>query len=126
MSDSILTKSACQNASVRRADYLRPPYEVSEVDSAYWVAVYLPGVSKDWVSITFEGKTLLLEASRKSVAGENWRAQHREIPTGDYRLRLDLNFPVDVDAVTARTEDGVLTIVLPITEEARARKIAVQ
>ncbi|WP_309387755.1 Hsp20/alpha crystallin family protein [Cerasicoccus frondis] len=111
--------------TAQRKTYLRPQYEVSSTQEAYTVQVYVPGVAKEGVKITVDQDTLAIEASRKQAANEQWRARHREIPTADYRLRLNLNVPVDAEQITASTADGVLTITLPVAEAAKPRQIAV-
>jgi len=114
-----------QNTPPRQGAYLRPHYEVAQGKDAYTVRVYVPGASKDNVSITVDQDTLSIEAARKDVAPENWRARYREIPTADYRLRLNLNVPVDAENISAKTENGVLSITLPVAEAAKPRQIAV-
>lgn len=113
-------------ATARRQEFVRPHYQVDGNDQAYEVRVFLPGVTKDQANITLDQNTLLVEASRTPHWQEGWRPVHREIPTADYRLRLQLNLRVDESGITANTKDGVLTIQLPVAEEAKPRTIAVQ
>lgn len=105
--------------------YLRPQYQVTPGKDEYTVQVFIPGASKDGVSITVDQDTLSLEAKRKQVANDSWQARYREIPTADYRLRLQLNVPVDAEKIAAKTANGVLSITLPVAEAAKPRQIAV-
>lgn len=112
-------------AEAKRVTYIRPHYEVHE-NGDYTVKVYLPGVAKDSVKIVVDNKTLSIEGQRcTSHVGENWRTRYREIPTADYRLRLDLNIPVDENNISAKTKNGVLILKLPVQEQAKPRTITV-
>jgi HSP20 family protein len=113
-------------ATARRQDYVRPHYEVRGNEQAYEVRVYLPGVPREQASITLEKNTLVVEASRQPHWEEGWRPIHRELPVADYRLRLQLNLHVDEGGISASTRDGILTIKLPVAEEAKPRSIKVQ
>ncbi|GHC05722.1 Hsp20/alpha crystallin family protein [Cerasicoccus arenae] len=125
MSETQIAEKKTSTPAPKRAAYLRPHYEIAQNKDAYTVRVYVPGVAKDGVKITVEKDTLAIEAARKTDANENWQARYREIPTADYRLRLDLNVPVDADQISAQTANGVLTITLPVAEAAKPRQIAV-
>lgn len=114
-----------QPAEAQRVTYIRPHYEVEE-NGDYTVKVYMPGVAKDSVNILIDNKTLSIEGQHlKSHIGESWRARYREISTADYRLRLELNIPVNENKISAKTEDGVLIIKLPVEEAAKPRTIVV-
>lgn len=109
----------------RSRQFLRPRYSIHQDKEAYTVEVFLPGVPKENVSLNIEQKVLTVEGRRAEIAPEGWTARYREIPTADYRLRLDLNVPIDGDKSTAKTENGLLTITLPVLEAAKPRQIAV-
>ena len=127
MSDTSINK--CANASVQTTNagrFRQPRYSVEEVDGGYDVRVHLPGVRKTDAKITFHQDSLLLEATPVASAGPNWKSRYREIPESDFRLRLDLNVAVDVDQAKARTADGVLTLHLPLADEAKPKVISVE
>lgn len=121
-----ISKQTSTPTTARRQEYLRPHYTVGGTDQAYEVDVFLPGVARDQASITLENNTLLVEAHRTPHAAEGWRPIHQEIPTADYRLRLQLNVRVDENQITANSHDGVLKILLPVAEEAKPRSIQIQ
>lgn len=106
--------------------FLRPRYSVHPGAESYSVKVYLPGVPKENVELNLDQKVLSVHAQRRDAAPEGWRSRYREIPTADYRLRLDLNVPIAEEKVSAKTEHGVLTITLPIAEAAKPRQITVE
>lgn len=110
----------------RQQTFLRPYYEISQGGDAYWVNVYMPGVPKENAQINLEQRALTVEGHRQSMAKANWRSRYREIPTGDFRLRLDLNVPINEEKISATSQNGVLKVHLPVAEEAKPRKIAIE
>jgi HSP20 family protein len=125
MSETELAKVEHQEpAQVKQVTYIRPRYEVHQ-NGDYTVTVFMPGVSKSGVNIVVDNKTLSIEGQRNQQVSDTWRARYREIPTADYRLRLDLNIPVDENKISAKTENGILVLKLPVVEAAKPRKIAI-
>lgn len=106
--------------------YQRPYYEVVRGDAAYDVNIYLPGVENDEASITVDKNTITVEAERSPHWKDRGRFVQREIPNTAYRLRLELNVPVDSEKIVAKSKNGILTIHLPVAEEAKPKKIAIQ
>ncbi|MEM9226660.1 MAG: Hsp20/alpha crystallin family protein, partial [Verrucomicrobiota bacterium] len=105
----------------------KPAYTTAEHDHGFTVEVYVPGVGKDGVSVSYEDDVLDVTAKRgDSQVPEGWKLLRREIPQADYRLRLKVNLPVDADQISAKVEDGLLTLSLPKAEEAKPRQIAVE
>ncbi len=113
------TAATQQNATVS------PRYTVKSGQDAYQVRVELPGVPKNNVSVAVDKGILSVNATRQSAAQENWRTVYRELSQQSYALRLKLNVPVNEDALSAKLEDGVLTLTLPVKEAAKPREISV-
>ena len=116
---------ACSTAKPAEELTLKPRYAVTSDEHAYSVRVELPGVAKEDVSIDFEQDVLSLKAARKSAVPETWKPLHKELNHLGFALRLKLNSHVDEDKLTAKLEDGVLTLTLPIREVAKPRRIEV-
>lgn len=105
--------------------YRRPAYEVFELEGAYEVQVQVPGCNKEGIQIHHEKDVLTIQANRKEVVNADWKRLHREIPESDFQLKLNLNVNINSEQITAKTEDGVLRIHLPIADEAKPRQITV-
>lgn len=105
---------------------LKPRYSVSAGKDSYEVRVELPGVRKDTVNVNLDKDILTIRAQRKPAAAEGWKTLHRELRELGYALRLKVTAPVNDAALTAKLEDGVLTLTLPVKEAAKPRTIAVQ
>jgi len=85
------------------------------------VLVELPGVDPDDVRISIEGRVLAIAGERRRpVAGGRLSYYRLEIEYGPFERRLALPDDVDVAGTRASYERGVLTIVVPISEKARA------
>ncbi len=107
--------------------YRKPWFTSSQTDDSYVVEVNVPGVNKHGVEIGYEDDTLDITAHRADTqVPEGWKPLRREISREDYRLRLQLNVPIDAGKITAKVENGVLTLTLPKAEEAKPRSIEVQ
>lgn len=105
---------------------LKPRYSVNGDKDNYQVRVELPGARKDSIHVNLDQGVLTIQAQRKPAASDGWRTLHRELSDLGYALRLKLNAPVNDAALTAKLEDGVLTLSLPVKEAAKPRVIAVQ
>ena len=103
----------------------RPHYEVTTDEQGYDVRVDMPGVNRSGATVTLEKGTLTIEGSVTGNLPEDWRSLSRESYGCDYLLKLQLNVDVAEQAITASTADGVLTVRLPIAEEAKPRPIAI-
>jgi HSP20 family protein len=104
----------------------RPRYQIENSPEAHTVRVDLPGVAKDAVTLKLEEGILQIRARRSRMGSETWKPLHRELSDADYELRLKLDERVDEARVTARLEDGVLTLELPVKDAAKPRTIAIQ
>ncbi len=106
-------------------NWQRPRYDVSENADGFNVRVSLPGVGRDGVDISLEEDTLTVIGTRTHAVPSGWRPLRRELPSGDYRLSLRLNVPVNEGKIKARVENGVLDLSLPKADEVKPRKIKI-
>ncbi|MCB1275424.1 Hsp20/alpha crystallin family protein [Prosthecobacter sp.] len=104
----------------------KPLYNVNGSTDAYEVRVEMPGVPKSGVKLDLEDGILTVRGERNATVPEGMKALHRELSPLSYILRLRLNTPVDEDKMSAKLEDGVLSIRLPLKEVAKPRQIAIQ
>ena len=105
--------------------YRKPYYRVNESAERFELSVYVPGVSRESVDISLEKSTLTITATRKMTIPSDWKVLRQEIPSYAYQLALELNLPIQQSSITARVEDGILTLSLPKSEEIKPRKILV-
>ena len=120
------TPSTCAPAANPSVDAFRKPlYNVNGNAEAYEVRVEMPGVPKTGVKLDLEDNILTIRGERASSQPEGMKTLHRELSPLNYLLRLRLNTPVDEEKLTAKLEDGVLSIQLPLKATAKSRTIAI-
>jgi HSP20 family protein len=104
----------------------RMPLDAFEKDGVYTLRFDLPGVASEDLDITVENKVLTVRAQRtfEDTVGANWML--RERPTGIHSRSVRLGDRLDAGEVSASYDNGVLTIVIPIKEEAKPQKISVE
>lgn len=103
--------------------------DVHEEGDDYVVSAPMPGVKPDDVDITVLGDTVRIRAERREQrqqGGEGQRMLVREQRYGSFERMVRLPSPVKSDGAKAEFQDGVLTITLPKTEEAKERRIPVR
>ena len=87
----------------------------SEDPAELRVVVELPGVDPKTLQVVAADRMLVVagERCRPKVSG---RYRQLEIEYGPFQRRIPLDEPVDTEAATARYENGMLTVVLPVAE----------
>jgi HSP20 family protein len=107
-----------------REEYVAPNVNIFETPEGYVLQAEMPGVSKDGLEITVEGTEITITGRRssESVAGE---PLFRESNPADYRRAFELDPAIDTSKVSAKIEQGVLTVTLPKSERVKPRKIKV-
>lgn len=100
------------------------PLDLFRRDEEFVAQIDLPGVDPSTIDIDVEDRTLTVRAERRSVEGElQWLSHER--PTGTFARQLTLGTGLALDRINADYADGVLTLVIPVAEEAKPRKIEV-
>ena len=101
--------------------------DVSEDDQQIEIRLDLPGMDAKGIDIQVNENLLTVSGERKEEKEEKGKTYHRvERRYGSFSRSVTLPSAVKQDAVDAQYRDGVLTIKLPKSEEARSRKIAVK
>lgn len=103
-----------------------PAMNLWEDDQRLMLEAEVPGMGLDDLDIAIQGNELTLKGQRNVVNGDNATYHRRERGVGTFTRYITLPVEVDADRVEAALKDGVLTIVLPKSEKARARKITVR
>jgi HSP20 family protein len=104
-----------------------PAIDAVETDQAYLVSIDLPGLTAENVDINFEKNTLSVRGMREqtSTNKEGARVFFAERDWGAFQRSLRFPQHVEGDRITAAFTNGVLTITVPKSEGAKARKIAI-
>ena len=103
-----------------------PLVDVFEDQDAITLKVELPEVDAKDVEILVEGNTLTLKGERKLENDESRDGYHRiERTYGAFSRTFTLPSTVDVEHITAGSQDGVLRVHLPKKAETKPRQIKV-
>jgi HSP20 family protein len=107
-----------------RQEYLLPDVNIFETKDGYVLEAEMPGVGKEGLEITLEGNEITLVGHRQAEANPG-ELLFRERHLADYRRVFELDPAVDTTKVSAKMEQGVLTLTLPKSERVKPRKITV-
>ena len=107
-----------------RQDYVVPEVNIFENKDGYVLEAEMPGVRKEGLEITLEGNELTLVGRRHTDASPG-EALFRESQARDYRRVFELDPAIDTAKVSAKIEQGILTLTLPKSEKVKPRKIKV-
>ena len=103
-----------------------PALDVYEDKDNLIVKAELPGMKREEIDISFHDGTLTISGERKyeqkNQDAETYRAERF---FGKFHRTLALPKPVQSDKATATYKDGILTVTLPKTEEAKPKQIQV-
>ena len=103
-----------------------PPVDLSERPDRYVLAVELPGLDREDVSLNFDGGTLTVRGQRTGEDCCPERYQQLERGQGPFSRSFQFAVPVDAGAITADLAYGVLTITVPKVSAPDLRRIPVE
>ncbi|MFI8187268.1 Hsp20/alpha crystallin family protein [Streptomyces sp. NPDC085946] len=83
----------------------------------------LPGIDPESIELDVERNVLNVRAERPSPAPEEAELLVAERPTGTFTRQLFLGETLDTDRIDASYEAGVLTLRIPVAEQAKPRRI---
>lgn len=100
------------------------PMDLYRADDSFVAKIDLPGVEPSSIDVDVEERTLTIRAERREQEDvEQWLSHER--PAGTFARQLTLGYGVALDRIEADYQDGVLTLTIPVAEEAKPRKIQV-
>jgi HSP20 family protein len=102
------------------------PVDLYREQDQYILTADLPGVDPGSVDIDVDGQLLTIRAHRtaKTPEGTKWLAQER--PSGTYLRQFSLGEGVDSARISANYANGVLSVLIPVSEKAKPRKIQIE
>jgi HSP20 family protein len=102
-----------------------PHTDVYETEDTLTVVMEMPGVDRKDVAVELKNDVLLVEGRIDSAKYEGMEPVYTEYNVGHWTRSFALSDRVDRERIGAQLEDGVLTLTLPKTAEARPRRIAI-
>jgi HSP20 family protein len=101
------------------------PMEAYRHDEEFVVAFDLPGVDPASIDLNVERNVLTVKAERRPTAPEQVETVVAERPYGVFSRQLFLGEALNTDRIEAHYDAGVLTLHIPVAEQAKPRKIEI-
>jgi HSP20 family protein len=86
----------------------------------------LPGADPESIEVTTDHNVLTVSAKRGDEYTDGERPVLRERVSGSFYRRIRLAETIDTDRIEAGYDNGVLSVVLPLAEQAKPRKIEIK
>ena len=101
------------------------PMDLFRDGDHYVLTADLPGIDPGSVDVDVDGQLLSIRAERtaRTQEGVQWLARERGF--GSYLRQLTLGNDIDTENISAHYENGVLSVMIPVAEKAKPRKIEI-
>ena len=147
--DQLFEQSFVQPGLLPATSSLMAPMDVCETPNGYEVDIALPGVRSEDIELTVDLNTLTIrgrysQQEEHQMQGEQHdggkptqqqgkmlrhREKHnwllREIPSGAFERTISFSRPIDTNTIQTKFENGILTIMLPVSEESRPKRLSI-
>ncbi len=103
------------------------PTDVFHVDDALVIRMELAGVDPSDVEVTVQENNLLINGTRKfPFEADKVRFVRRGSFYGEFTQRVSLGKGLNVEAINAHYDNGVLELRIPYAEEVQPKKISIE
>ena len=102
-----------------------PVTDIFETPEALTVVLEMPGVDRDTIEASVENDVVTIEGRIDFTKYEGMQPVYTEYNVGHFARSFEISNKIDQSKISALKKDGVVTIVLPKAEQAKARKIQV-
>jgi len=105
----------------------QPVVDVSENENQYMIQASIPGVKKNEITLDVKDNVLTISGERKSeIESQDSKVLVSEIRYGRFSRTFHLPDMVNHDKIEAKFEDGILNVMIPKTEKAKPKSIAIK
>jgi HSP20 family protein len=101
------------------------PMDAYRDGDQFVVCFDLPGVEASSIDLTVENDVVTVAAERQWQRPEDNQVIAAERPQGRFSRQLFLGESLDTEHLEARYDNGVLTVIVPVAEQAKPRKIEI-
>ncbi|NND02635.1 MAG: Hsp20/alpha crystallin family protein [Acidimicrobiia bacterium] len=107
-----------------------PRVDVADLHDSFVVRAELPGIDPESIDVTIDDEVLTISGSRDlgeiRDSDENSATyRRREIVQGHFSRKIRLTTDVDIEAVAAKSEFGILEVTVPKQAPEQPRKVTV-
>jgi HSP20 family protein len=100
------------------------PLDVYRSGDHYVISCDLPGADPGTVDVAVDGRSLTIRAQRSPHSDDvEWLTQERA--SGVFARQVTLGPGLDLERIDATYADGVLTLTVPVAEQAKPRRIEI-
>ena len=119
-----LTRETRESDRGQAEQFNTPPASVTEIADGYMLEIEMPGVKKDGLEISVENNELTI-IGRRSLPAMEATLIHRESRPENFRRTFELDPSIDANKISAKIDQGLVSLTLPKAEHVKPRKIAV-
>jgi HSP20 family protein len=119
-----LTRENRDTDRIETEQFIAPPASVIEAGDGYTLEIEMPGVTKDGLDISVENNELTI-VGRRSLPKIEGTLVHHESRPGNFQRTFELDPSIDGEKISAKIEQGLVTLTLPKAEHVKPRKINV-
>jgi len=119
-----LTRESSKSDRGQAEQFITPPASVTEIADGYMLEIEMPGVKKDGLEISVENNELTI-IGRRSLPAVEGTLIHRESRPENSRRAFEIDPSIDADKISAKIDQGLVTLTLPKAEHVKPRKITV-
>ena len=119
-----LTRETRETDRGQAEQFVMPPASVTEIADGYMLEIEMPGVKKDGLDISVQNNELAIVGQR-SLPPVEGTLVHRESRPENFRRLFELDPSIDADKISAKIDQGLVTLTLSKAEHVKPRKITV-
>jgi len=101
------------------------PIDLYRDGDHYILSADLPGIDPGSVDVDVDGQLLTIRAERTAHSDEGVKWLAHERPSGSFLRQLNLGDGIDTEKISANYDNGVLSVMIPMSAKAMPRKVAV-
>jgi HSP20 family protein len=119
-----LTRETRESDRGQAEQFITPPASVTEIGDGYTLEIEMPGVKKDGLEISVENNELTI-IGRRSFPTVEGTLIHRESRPENFRRAFEIDPSIDANKISAKIDQGLVTLTLPKAEHVKPRRITV-
>ena len=119
-----LTRETRESDRGQEEQFITPPASLTELGDGYTLEIDMPGVKKDGLEISVENNELTI-VGRRSLPVVEGALIHRESRAENFRRAFEIDPSIDANKISAKIDQGLVTLTLPKAEHVKPRKITV-
>ena len=119
-----LSRETRDSDRAQAEQFIAPPASVPDSADGYMLEIEMPGVQKDGLDISVENHELTI-VGRRSVPAPEGTVIHRQSRPENFRRTFELDPSIDANKISAKINQGLMTLTLPKAGHVKPRKISV-